>query len=362
MILKKKAIRRAARFLLVGGFVAGGVKLVLLIGPSVPERSAYLHFDGFITLPSEKAVNVMDYISVSAEDLFVASPSSGSVFKVTLDRTKSARALEIGVIPGKGSAHGIALEPSGQQGFISRSGRDTVDLVDPATLRISKEIAVAADPDAILFDPLSGLLYVASGESGRATLIDPAKGVVAASISLGGVPEFAVVDEENDLIYQTIKDRNMLAIVDPRRRDLVANRSLSECQAPTGLAIDQRHRRLFVNCSGNARLVVVDMDGNRTIAALPIAPHADSVAFDALHGRLYTTGRNGELSIIQQDGPHSYRLLDRIATHYGAHTLAVDPKTHQVYLAYASLLAAPKIAVFTPSLTIEGSAGSGARD
>lgn len=54
------------------------------------------------------------------------------------------------------------------------------------------------------------------------------------------------------------------------------------------------------------------------------------------------------MTVIEQDDPDHYRVLDEIHTHYGAHTLTVDPVSHKVFVAYASLLARPRIAVFSP--------------
>ena len=116
------------------------------------------------------------------------------------------------------------------------------------------------------------------------------------------------------------------------------------------MAIDPRQRRLFAVCSGNATLVVSDLDTHRVVTSLKIGGGPDSVAFDPDFHRIYSAGKAGKLTVIQQDGPDAYRVLDKIHTHYGAHTLAVDPATHKVFVAYASLLAHPRIAVFSPTM------------
>jgi DNA-binding beta-propeller fold protein YncE len=94
--------------------------------------------------------------------------------------------------------------------------------------------------------------------------------------------------------------------------------------------------------------VVVDLETHRVITSLKIGGGPDSVAFDPTLHRIYSAGKSGKLTVIQQDGPDTYRVIDEIRTHYGAHTLAVAPVSHKVFVAYASLLAHPRIAVFSP--------------
>ena len=116
------------------------------------------------------------------------------------------------------------------------------------------------------------------------------------------------------------------------------------------MAVDSGQRRLFAACSGNATLVVFDLESHQIISSLKIGGVLDSVAFDETLHRIYCTGKAGRLTVVQQDGPNTYRVLDEIHTRYGAHTLALDPVSHRVFVAYASLFAHPRISVFSPTI------------
>ncbi len=116
------------------------------------------------------------------------------------------------------------------------------------------------------------------------------------------------------------------------------------------MAIDEIHRRLFVACSANAVLAVVDLDERRVVTTVPIGGSPDSVAFDPVLHRIYTTGRAGVLVVIRQSAPNEYEVLDTVHTHYGAHTLALDLATHALYVGYASLVVGPRVAVFIPRI------------
>ena len=327
---------------------AGGV-VAYLVYPGTPSRSRFMSFDGYIELPRSGPLNVLDYLTLSGSTLFVTSESSGSLFKIDLDPNHPS-ASSVSEMPGAGAAHGIALLPEANIAFITRSERNTVDVFDPRSLQQLQSIPVADDADAILFVPSAKLMYIANGDAKLATLIDPVKRVTVGAIPLPGKPEFPALDTQTGLLYQNLEDINSVAAIDLGKRSVAGQWSLAPCEGPSGMAIDSEQRRLFAVCSGNARLVVFDLEAHRVIASLKIGGGPDSVAFDPTLHRIYSAGKAGKLTVIQQNGPDTYRVLDRMRTHYGAHTLSVDPVSHKVFVAYASLFARPRIAVFSPKL------------
>ena len=331
---------------LIGFF---GAVLVYLAYPGTPGRSKFMAFDGFIELPRRQALTVLDYLTLTGHTLFITNESTGTLFKIVLDSSQLA-ASTVSEMPGTGAAHGVALLPGQNVAFITRSEANTVDVFDPNSLQQLASIPVADDADAILYVPSAKLVYVANGDAKLATLIDPERRVTVGTISLPGKPEFPALDVQTGLIYQNLEDINSIAAIDLGKRSITGQWSLTPCEGPTGMAIDSAQRRLFTVCSGNAELVVFDLDTHRVITSLKIGGGPDSVAFDQSLHRIYSAGKAGKLTIIQQDGPDAYRVLDEIRTHYGAHTLTVDPVSHKVFVAYASLFAHPRIAVFSPSM------------
>jgi DNA-binding beta-propeller fold protein YncE len=324
------------------------VVLAYLIYPGTPSKSRYMTFEGYIELPKSGALNVLDYLTLTGSTLFVTSESSGALFKVDLDLGHPSLS-PVSEMPGSGAAHGVALLTEHDVAFITRSEENTVDVFDPNSLQQLGRVPVADDADAILYDPSAQLVYVANGDAKLATLIDPEQRVTVGTIPLPGKPEFAALDSRTGLLYQNIEDMNSLAALDLGKRLVVGQWPLAPCKKPSGIAIDSSQRRLFAVCSGNAKLVVFDLETHRVITSLKIGGGPDSVALDLPLHRIYAAGKAGQLTVIEQDGPDSYRVLDEIHTHYGAHTLAVDPVSHKVFVAYASLLTHPRIAVFSPA-------------
>jgi DNA-binding beta-propeller fold protein YncE len=324
------------------------VVFVYLVYPGTPGKSKFMTFEGYIELPKGGLLNVLDYLTLNDSSLFVTSESSGALFKVALNLNHPSLS-SVSEMPGGGAVHGVALLDH-NVAFITRSEENTVDVFDPNSLQQLGRIPVTDDADAIRYDPSTKLIYVANGDAKLATLIDPEKRVTVGTIPLPGKPEFAALDSRSGLLYQNLEDVNSLAAIDLGKRSVVGQWSLAPCKGPSGMAIDSGQRRLFAVCSGNAKLVVFDLDTHTVITSLKIGGGPDSVAFDQALHRIYSAGKAGELTVIQQDSPDSYRVLEEIHTHYGAHTLAVDPVSHKVFVGYASLLVHPRIAVFSPRI------------
>ncbi len=318
-----------------------------LIWPEVPSSSKTLEFQGFIVLPESGPWNVLDCLTLDHGKLFVASETSGAVYRIGLPGRELPEGADVSVMRGPAAAHDLTFVSPGGPGFVSRSESDSVDAFDRETMQTTKRIPVAEDADAILYDPETELVYVANGESHFATLIDPKKMQSVGTIALGGKPAFPALHAAAHLLYQNLQDTNEVAAVDLRSRHVTARWKLQGCEGPSGMAIDQQQRRLLIACFGNDRLAVFALDSHSIIAMLPVGGGPDSVAFDPSLRRIYIAGKTGVLTVVHQRNGDLYDVIDSVRTHYGAHTVAVDPGTHNVFLAYASLFVPPRIAVFT---------------
>jgi DNA-binding beta-propeller fold protein YncE len=340
----KKIIGRTAAGVGLAIMLAFVALIVFLTYTEQPSGSERIRFDGFIRLPKHGIINVLDYLTLDGDELFVTGASSGSVFKIALkpDIGNSV----VSEMRGEPRVHGVAIV-SQKLAFVTRSEVNTVDAFDPTSMQPIGGIGVQDDPDAILYDPTLNLVYAANGDAGVGTLIDPQSRKIVATIPLGGKPEFPALDPASGMLYQNLNDANSIVALDLARRTVVGRWSISPCLGPTGMAIDAGHRRLFSVCSKNAMLVVFDMDQHRIVSSLPIGGGADSVAYDPAMRRIYTAGLSGTMTAIQQNTADSYQVTDNIHTHFAAHTLAVNPVSHQIFVGYASLFIQPRIAVFT---------------
>src|SRR5258706_10313237 len=253
-------MRKATRVALsVVGVIAGvlavifAVLVAALIFPRTPEGARTLQFQGFVAHPGRGVVQVLDYLTVSQRGVYVTNVNAGDVYRIDLRAKRLPGTAGISVFRGEPAAHGVIVDPVSGIAFVTRSGVNAVDAFDPSTMRLIRRIPVADDPDAILYDPKHRLVYVANGDAMAATLIDPARLKAVAAISLGGSPEFAVFDSKTGLVYQNLASINALAAVNVAAHAIAWRYSLKQCEFPTGMAIDESNRRLFIACGQNSR-------------------------------------------------------------------------------------------------------------
>jgi DNA-binding beta-propeller fold protein YncE len=240
----------------------------------------------------------------------------------------------VGEIPGTEGVHGIALAPGLNRGFTSNGRSSTVTIFDMGTLAVVGTVKVTGDnPDAILFDPASRRVFTFNGRGKNATGIDAAAGTVAGTVPLDGKPEFAVADGKGR-IFVNIEDKNQVTVIDSRDLRVEKSWTMASCEEPSGLAIDREHRRLFAVCH-NRSMVVLDTETGRTVATLPIGDGVDAAAYDPATALAFASNGDGTLTIVKQDGADAYHVVENAATQRGARTMALDEKTHQVFLATA---------------------------
>jgi DNA-binding beta-propeller fold protein YncE len=242
------------------------------------------------------------------------------------------------VLKGDG-LHGVAIAEESGHGFASNGRPSTVSMFDLKTLAVIKEIPTAKKPDAILYDPASKRVFAMCGDGECATVIDPVSGIVVDSIPLGGGPEFGVADGEGH-VYVNIEDKSEVVAIDSRTAKVIKRWSIAPGEEPSGLSMDARHRRLFSVCR-NKLMVVSDADEGKVIATLPIGAGVDGCGFDPGTQTAFSSNGEGTMTVVHEDSPASFVVVENAVTQRGARTVAVDPATHSVYTASAEFGPAP---------------------
>jgi outer membrane protein assembly factor BamB len=281
-----------------------------------------------------------DYLTfdTAAQRLYIARATRVMVIDVGSGK-------QVGEIPKTNGVHGIALMHKLGRGITSNGKEDSATLFDLKTVAPIATIKTGGKPDAILFDQFSGLVLTFNGKSNDTTLIDPEKATVVGAIALPGRPETGVSDGKGK-VFVNLEDKNLIAVINIASRKLLASWPLAGCDEPTGLAMDVANRRLFSGCH-NGVLVVVDADSGRNVQKLAIGNGVDAAAYDSSTGLVFTSNGEGNISVIQQEGPDKYSSLANVATQKGAKTMALDASKHIVYsVANASADAGGKVGPF----------------
>ncbi len=270
-----------------------------------------------------------DYVTYDTDGnrLFVAHTNKFEV----LD---AASGKKLGEIPASG-AHGVALVPGKHLGFGSNGRAGTITVFNSQTLKPQSEIKVGENPDAIIYDSHSKRVLVMNGRSQELMVIDPDTQKVVATIPLGGKLEFAATDSGH--VYVNVEDTAEIATVDTQTWKAGSRWKLEDCERPTGLAIDEKAGRLFTTCSGNAKMLVLDTKSGKQVASLPTGHGTDAAAFDAGLKRAFASNGEGTLTVVQETKDGNFEVAGNVTTQRGARTMALDPKSHRIYLATAEL-------------------------
>jgi hypothetical protein len=240
----------------------------------------------------------------------------------------------VGEIPNLSGVHGVALAQDLGRGFISNGRSDKVTVFDLKSLKVLSELkSTGQNPDAILYDPTTHRVFAFNGRSASATVFEGASGQVAGTIPLGGRPEFAASDGKGS-VFVNIEDKNELVAIDAAKLTVAKRWPLAGCDEPSGLAIDAAHQRLIAGC-GNEVAPIVDGSSGRMVAKLPIGKGVDATGFDPGTALGYASCGDGTLTVMREETPDKWTVVAKAATRQGARTMAVDEKTHEVYLATA---------------------------
>jgi DNA-binding beta-propeller fold protein YncE len=237
----------------------------------------------------------------------------------------------VGKIENTPGVHGIAVAPELGRGFVSNGQAATVTIFDLKTLKKIADVPTGKKPDAILFDPATSRVFAFNGGSNSATVIEAQEGKVAGTIDLGGGPEFAVSDGKG-YVFNNLEDEGMVLKIDAKK--LTVDQRWKVCDAPSSMAMDRENRRLFIGCRSKV-MAVMNADTGKVITTLPIGDHVDATAFDGDSKLIFNSNGEGTVTVIRQDSPDTYSVVETVKTLPRAKTMALDPKTHQLFLSTA---------------------------
>lgn len=278
-----------------------------------------------------------DYLRVDAATrrVFVAHANRVEVLDADTGR-------KVGEIAGMHGVHGIELIPELGKGYTSNGLDRTVSVFDRDTLAIRKVIRyTGVKPDAIQYDPDTRRLFVVNGgASGDVTVIDPASDSIVDTVDVGGGKLEQIGFDGRGRAFVNDEGQSVIHVFDTHSLRAVGTWPLAPCEEPTGMAVDRAHHRVFAAC-GNEKLAVVDSDSGRVVATPAIGSDPDGAVFDPKTQRIFTSNREGTLSVLHEVSPDRYETLQTLKTQPGARTLALDETTSRIYMPTARFGPAP---------------------
>jgi YVTN family beta-propeller protein len=292
--------------------------LAAIVSTSVAQKSGYKVSKTFHIA----STGGWDYLSVNNNRIYV---SHGTQVNILNENSGDS----IGVIENTTGVHGIAFVNDLNKGYTSNGRLNNVTVFDLKTNKILGHVSTGENPDAIFYDNFSKKIITCNGRSKDLTVIDPTTDKVIETIAVGGKPEAAVSNDAGKL-FVNIEDKSEIVEIDARTFKVENHWPLSPGEGPTGLAIDKSTKRLFAAC--DKLLVVMDAVNGKVITKLPIGDGCDGDAFDPAAKTIFTSNGEGTLTVIQEKSANEFEVVDNVKTKPRARTIALDEKTHRLYL------------------------------
>jgi len=312
----------------IAGLVVG--LSLLLLGSHVLASPAGVSYHLLKKVPLPAAPGggeYFDYITVDGPSRRVYV--SHGTEMVVLDADKLT---VVGTIGGLKRCHGVALIPALGKGFITDGDLEKVVIFDIKTLKVTGEVKTnQPDTDSLIYDPASKLIFTFNGNSKNTTVIDPAKEMAVKTIDLGGGVEFPVADGKG-MIYDNNEEKNDVVAIDSKALTIKARWPVAPAGTPVAMAMDRQHRRLFSAGRGPQMLVMMDADNGKVLQSFPITAGVDATVFEPETGLVFVATREGMIHVFHEDSPDKLSEVQTVKSEYGAKTMGLDPKTHNLFL------------------------------
>jgi DNA-binding beta-propeller fold protein YncE len=302
---------------------------LLVVWKGTASRAAPPTLQLVQTIPLPGVDGRIDHLAVdvAGQRLFVAALGNNTLEVV--DLRAGRRTVSV---PGMREPQGVAFLADRNRIVVANGGDGQCLILDGGTLQVTQRVPCGDDADNVRYDQAAALLYVGAGR-GQLTVLGAAEGRSVGQIPLAGHPEAFVLEPDGSQIFVNVPTAGHVAVVDRGRRTVTATWPLSTARANFPMALDPKQRRLFVGCREPARLVIYDIDAGRPIAEVSIADDVDDLAYDAAHRRIYASGGEGLITVVEQMDADHYRSMDRIPTAHGAPTSVFVPELSRLYVA-----------------------------
>ena len=305
--------------------LAASIVLTLAVAPTLPAQPGPYHITQTWALGGD-----------GGWDYLVPDPANRRVFIGRENRVMIVSLTDgklIGEVTGIKGAHGTAIAETSGHGFATSGADSSVLMFDLKTFKVIGRIHAAEDADAIIYDRASNRVFTFNGDAHSSTVIDPVAGKLITNIALGGKPEYGASAGDGK-VYANLTDNGEVVEIDAKALTVTRRWSTAPCKNPVAMAIDVKNHRLFSGCRSGV-MAVSDYAAGKVITTLPIGAGTDGAAYDPATGDAFASNLDGTLTVIHQDSPDKYHVVQNVVTSQGSRNMTLDATTHSVYLAAA---------------------------
>ena len=234
------------------------------------------------------------------------------------------------VIPDVANSNGIDF--AGNFAFAADNDSNNIVVIDQKTFeKVATLTPEGKGPDTVNHLTKENVVYTSSA-SGDATEFSTSKPFkVSKSYHLKPFPvkdgpDIAVYVASKDRIYQPVD--NVVDVIDAKSGDITAVWDVGLKGSAKAAAYDARTNHLIIG-SGEKKILVLDATSGKVLKEAPVPGPVDATVIDDAMRRAYIGDKSGVVDVIDLD---SDTLVDKLPSEKNMHTLAVDTKTHAVYV------------------------------
>jgi DNA-binding beta-propeller fold protein YncE len=272
-----------------------------------------------------------DYLSIDAEARRLYVTHGTHIVVVDLDT--NAVVGDIGDTPG---VHGFAIAHELGKGFSSNGAESKVGIVDLKSLATIAKVPTEEGPDGIVYEPERKEVYAFNGRAKSVTIIAAGSGNVVTSVKLPGKPEFPAADPGAHRVFVNIEDKSEIVAIDTGTHQIVSEWPIAPGESASGMALDAAHHRLFVGCD-NHLMLMLNSETGKVMDSVAIGTGVDANAFDNARQLAFSSNGEGTVTVAREESPARLVVAQTLHTQASARTMALDPVTHRIYLAAATL-------------------------
>ena len=272
--------------------------------------------------------NRFDYQSVDADGrhLYISHLGDSALDVIDLDTL-----TEVATVRNIAGVHGVLAAPDIGRVFASATGTNELITLDASTSQVIARTPTGDFPDGIAYDPRDDLVLVSNKNAGSETVIAGRSGQPIRTVQVGREVGNVAYDPSRGLAYAAVRPPDQIAAFDPTTGTITARIRLKNCRGAHGVYLQPQAQQAFVACEDNAKLVMVDLRERRQTAVASVGDNPDVLAYDPGLERLYVAAESGVVAVFSPTGT-SLRKLGQAHLASTAHSVAVDPTTHLVFL------------------------------
>jgi DNA-binding beta-propeller fold protein YncE len=271
----------------------------------------------------------IDHLAFDAgsQRLYVAALGNDTVEVVDVSTGTHLKSL-----PGFREPQGIAVVPDAKIVAVANGQGDGLQLINVADDRLGAMIRLGDDSDNLRYDATAMRLYVGFG-SGALAAITPINARVVGEAKLAGHPESFQLERSGPRVFVNVPTADHIAVVDRGSMKVIATWPVTTAKSNFPMALDEGNHRLFIGCRRPAKVLVFDTASGKETSSFDIVGDTDDLFYDAPRKRLYVSGGEGFIDVIQDQGGNRLSRIAHMATAAGARTALFVPDQNRLYLA-----------------------------